>query len=473
MPGVHAVLTHEDVPGRKVYGLEIPDQPVLAWDAGALPGRAGRAGRRRPSGDRPPRALERSTSSTRCSTRSPTPSTRSTRRGAAPAHVAATPCATRRCATATGGRGRRRRHRRVRGRHAGPGLPRPGVRARGARRRRRRRPLHRHPVAARRPRPARRVPRPAAREGAADPGRRRRRVRRPRGPLDAGPRLPARPAHRPAGEDRLRPRGVVLRPRAPPPGPDALRARRHPRRQARLRPGRIVLDGGAYASSSTAVVLERRVASPAGRTTCRTRRSTRTASTPTTRPAARCAASARCRPASPTSRRWTSWPRRSAWTRSSCGCATRWRQGTRCPPARWSTRRRRWRELLERLRDMPLPPPAPDAAARPARAARRRLEHHPRRGRRARRRLRRRDQEHRLLRGLRRLLHRPGAAGRVDDGEPLVRVHTAAAEVGQGLVTVQAQIARTELGVEQVAVLPADTLGRLGRLDARPRARRT
>ena len=32
MPGVEAVLTHEDVPGRKVYGLEIPDQPVLAMD---------------------------------------------------------------------------------------------------------------------------------------------------------------------------------------------------------------------------------------------------------------------------------------------------------------------------------------------------------------------------------------------------------------------------------------------------------
>ena len=32
MPGVYAVLTHEDVPGRKVYGMEIPDQPVLAWD---------------------------------------------------------------------------------------------------------------------------------------------------------------------------------------------------------------------------------------------------------------------------------------------------------------------------------------------------------------------------------------------------------------------------------------------------------
>ena len=45
----------------------------------------------------------------------------------------------------------------------------------------------------------------------------------------------------------------------------------------------------------------------------------------------------------------------------------------------------------------------------------------------------------------------------VDGGEPLVEVHTAAVEVGQGLVTVQAQIARTELGVERVAVLTADT----------------
>ena len=30
--GVHAVLTHEDVPGRKLFGMEIVDQPVLAWD---------------------------------------------------------------------------------------------------------------------------------------------------------------------------------------------------------------------------------------------------------------------------------------------------------------------------------------------------------------------------------------------------------------------------------------------------------
>ncbi|HEY0696992.1 MAG TPA: molybdopterin cofactor-binding domain-containing protein, partial [Micromonospora sp.] len=41
-------------------------------------------------------------------------------------------------------------------------------------------------------------------------------------------------------------------------------------------------------------------------------------------------------------------------------------------------------------------------------------------------------------------------------GEPAALVHTAAAEVGQGLVTVQAQIVRTELGVERVTIAPAD-----------------
>ncbi|MFB6889523.1 xanthine dehydrogenase subunit D [Kitasatospora sp. NPDC056327] len=45
----------------------------------------------------------------------------------------------------------------------------------------------------------------------------------------------------------------------------------------------------------------------------------------------------------------------------------------------------------------------------------------------------------------------------VAGGEPVALVHTAMAEVGQGGVTVHAQIARTELGVEQVTVQPADT----------------
>lgn len=42
-------------------------------------------------------------------------------------------------------------------------------------------------------------------------------------------------------------------------------------------------------------------------------------------------------------------------------------------------------------------------------------------------------------------------------GEPVATVHTAMAEVGQGGVTVHAQIARTELGVQQVTIHPADT----------------
>src|SRR6202158_772893 len=45
----------------------------------------------------------------------------------------------------------------------------------------------------------------------------------------------------------------------------------------------------------------------------------------------------------------------------------------------------------------------------------------------------------------------------VVDGRPRAEIHTAAAEVGQGLVTVQAQIAGTELGVTDVVVLDADT----------------
>ncbi len=42
-------------------------------------------------------------------------------------------------------------------------------------------------------------------------------------------------------------------------------------------------------------------------------------------------------------------------------------------------------------------------------------------------------------------------------GEPVVTVHTAAAEVGQGLVTIEQQICRTELGVGTVVIVPKDT----------------
>jgi CO/xanthine dehydrogenase Mo-binding subunit len=53
------------------------------------------------------------------------------------------------------------------------------------------------------------------------------------------------------------------------------------------------------------------------------------------------------------------------------------------------------------------------------------------------------------------------AAARVtlrrDDGVPTAEIHTAAVEMGQGLTTVLAQIARTELGVERVVLHAADT----------------
>ncbi len=42
-------------------------------------------------------------------------------------------------------------------------------------------------------------------------------------------------------------------------------------------------------------------------------------------------------------------------------------------------------------------------------------------------------------------------------GEPVVTVHTAAAEVGQGLITIEQQIARTELGIANVVIVPKDT----------------
>lgn len=31
-PGVHAVVTHKDVPGQNAYGIDVEDQPVFAWD---------------------------------------------------------------------------------------------------------------------------------------------------------------------------------------------------------------------------------------------------------------------------------------------------------------------------------------------------------------------------------------------------------------------------------------------------------
>ena len=112
-------------------------------------------------------------------------------------------------------------------------------------------------------------------------------------------------------------------------------------------------------------------------------------------------------------------------------------------------------ELLERVRDLPLPPAAdaaPDQRELPGGVANTTHGEGVRRG-------------VGYAVGIKNIGFSEGfddySTARVrvslDAAGPLVEVHTAAAEVGQGLVTVQAQIARTELGIERVVVLTADT----------------
>ena len=74
-----------------------------------------------------------------------------------------------------------------------------------------------------------------ARAGAHPSRRRRRRVRRAGGPVDADPRRAARAAHEPAREDRLQPRGVVRRPHPPASREDLGGASRDARGEARQR----------------------------------------------------------------------------------------------------------------------------------------------------------------------------------------------------------------------------------------------
>ena len=247
----------------------------------------------------------------------------------------------------------------------------------------------------------------------------------------------------------VRARGVVLRPRPPASGAHAATSTAPPR-DGRLVyvKARIVLDGGAYASSVDRRGRRTRPAFACGPYEVPERRaSTPTSSTPNNPPCGAmrgfgavqaCFAyeSQMDRLAAALGMDPVELRIRNAHARRASRMPTG--QVVAAPaPVR--------RAAGARCATMPLPPQAAHRAARPARAAGRRLQHDPRRGRPARRRLRDRHQEHRLLRGLRRLLDRPRAPGVVAGG-PQVEVHTAAAEVGQGLVTVQEQIARTELG---------------------------
>ena len=169
MPGVHAVLTHADVPGEKSYGLEFRDQPVLAIDrvryfgepvalvAADHPEQARRAAEKIRVDYEP---LEPVTDMERATEQ----------RGSAPRAADARPRlprghrAERRPLDRDPPRRPRRRGRRLgrgrlRDRHPGSGVPRAGVGPRGSRRRRRHRHPRRDAVAPRRPGADRAVPR--------------------------------------------------------------------------------------------------------------------------------------------------------------------------------------------------------------------------------------------------------------------------------------------------------------------------
>lgn len=117
-------------------------------------------------------------------------------------------------------------------------------------------------------------------------------------------------------------------------------------------------------------------------------------------------------------------------------------------------------ELLRRVKSRPLPPERQwEVMRRPRRRtgpARRPVQHHARR---------RRGPGVGYAVGIKNVGFSEGfddystARVRLEavGGEPVATVHTAMAEVGQGGVTVHAQIARSELGVTQVTILPADT----------------
>ena len=282
MPGVHAVLTHADVPGAKTYGLEFADQPVLAIDrvryfgepvalvAAEHPEQARRAAeqvRVEYEPLEPVVDMERATEQPPIHDENPTAGhgfredpRPNVVRSIVVRHGDPTPRAT---SPSSGVYELGIQDQAFLGPESGLAVP------DGEGRRRR---LRRDAVAARRPRPGRALPRARAGAGAHPPRRGRRRVRRPRGPVDADPRRAARAAHRPAGEDRLQ------RARSRSSATSTGTRRRSGCEHRATRDGRLVnvrarilLDGGAYASSSDGRLLERRLRSPAARTGSRTR----------------------------------------------------------------------------------------------------------------------------------------------------------------------------------------------------------
>ena len=290
-------------------------------------------------------------------------------------------------------------------------------------------------------------------------GRRRRRVRRPGGRQPADPPVPARAAHRPAGEDGLRPRGVLLRPRAPPPGPHLVPPHRRPRRPAGQGRGAALFDGGAYASTSAAVlanalVLQRR-ALP------RPQRLHRRLGGAHEQPAVRCDARLRrgadvLRPRGAdgqAGRRPRHRPDRAA------PAATRWHRATSSSPARSSPARPRWPRSSAPASSAPLPPPTsrrPIRSACPGGAGRTAERGDVRRG-------------VGFAVGFKNIGFSEGfddySTARVRLADGVATVTCACAEVGQGFVTLAQQIARDGARGRRGGARPGRHVDRLGRLD--------
>ena len=410
MPGVHAVLTHEDVPGRKTYGMEHP-RPAGAGDAATSATRASRSRSSPPTTPRPRAARRpRSRSSTRCSSRSATP-----RRRWRPARractSAATSCATCASTTATPTRPPT---------SSSPASTRSGCRTR--------------PSSA--PSPA--WPCPTARAASTS-------TSRPSGctsTATSSPRASACRRRRCASRSRGvggafggredlsmqihacmlalhtgRPVKIVYNREESFFG----HVHRHPCRCATSTARRRTATSStsARASCSTAARTPRRrppssrtrPASPPARTTCPTRASTRYVTYTNNPPCGAMRGFGAVQVAIGHEAQMDKLAAALGMDPVDLRIRNAMKPGSRMPTGQLIPEPAPVAELLERLRAMPLPaePPARQRP-RPARAAGRRVEHDPRRGRRARRRLRRRLQERRLLRGLRRLLDRARAA---------------------------------------------------------------
>jgi len=175
-----------------------------------------------------------------------------------------------------------------------------------------------------------------------------------------------------------------------------------------------------------------------------------------------CAASGWCSRVSRTKRRWTCSPTRAGSTRSRSGCGNELAPGDEFLTGQRIEGVLPVAEIIRSCAAMPLPDPAADDVPR----ASRRLGTDGRRGRRsARCRVRGRFQEPHVRRGATWTGRSP--AVRIDGG--IVTITCAAAEVGQGFVTLVQQIGRTVLGVDDVIVAPRRYEHRFGRLTSASR----